>query len=269
MQPGQSVHRQEAEPDLDQVRPRVGLFVTCLVDIFRPTVGLAAVRLLEDAGCAVEVPAVQSCCGRNGGADATAMAMGMAKAVIETFEDFDHVVAPSGSCAATLRRYPSLFADDDWPVRAKAFAGKVHELTGFLVDVLGVSTVTARLKGSATYHDACRGLLDLGIREQPRRLLGSVEGLTLKEMKDAGACCGLDGNACEAHAADRTIARIRAAGSGLLLSADLGCLMNMAARLKRGGSAIEVRHVAEVLAGMNDTPPIGGTRMRRAAGRAG
>lgn len=248
-------------------KPRVGLFVTCLVDLFRPAVGLASVRLLEEAGCIVEVPRAQTCCGRPGFSSGDpADTREMAKTVIRAFEDFDHVVAPSGSCAGMLRnRYPALFADDpEWSERALAFSARVHELAGFLVDVLGVSRVSARVAGSVTYHDSCAGLRELGIESQPRTLLASVTGLTLSEMRDADLCCGFGDAACARHPgmsatmARQKTQRIRAAGAATLLAGDLGCLIGIAGRLRREGSAIEVRHVAEVLAGMNDAPPIGG-----------
>ena len=131
----------------------------------------------------------------------------------------------------------------------------MNELVAFLVDVMGVSRVDARLHGSVTYQDACGGLAP-----QPRRLLASVDGLTLREMEGAGTCCGLGAAGCASlagKAAAQKAASIRAAGAGMLLAGDLGCLMGLAGRLKRDGSAVEVRHVAEVLAGMNDTPHIG------------
>ena len=251
----------------DQSRPRVGLFVTCLVDLFRPTIGFASVKLLEDAGCTVDVPSAQTCCGQpayNSGDRADTRAI--AQNTIVAFEDFDYVVAPSGSCTGMLKKhYPSLFAGDPkWEARAVAFAAKVHELTSFLVDVLGISSVDARMKGSVTYHDSCSGLRELGIRDQPRALLASIKGLKMKEMADSDVCCGFGGTFCVKYSdisnkiVSQKTERIREAGAGTLLAGDLGCLMNMAGKLKREGSAVEVRHVAEVLAGMDDTPPIGG-----------
>ncbi|TKT69152.1 (Fe-S)-binding protein [Aquamicrobium sp. LC103] len=248
-------------------KPRVGLFVTCLVDLFRPTVGFAAVKLIEDAGCAVEVPAAQTCCGQpayNSGDRADTRAI--AENTIAAFEEYDYVVAPSGSCAGMLKKhYPALFKGDAaWESRAAAFSEKVHELVSFLVDVLHVSSVEARMQGSVTYHDSCSGLRELGIREQPRKLLGSVEGLALKEMQEADVCCGFGGTFCVKYSdisnaiVSKKTENIREAGAGTLLAGDLGCLMNMAGKLKREGSAVEVRHVAEVLAGMSDAPPIGG-----------
>lgn len=247
--------------------PRVGLFVTCLVDLFRPAVGFAAVKLLEDAGCTVEVPRAQTCCGQpayNSGDRADTRAI--AENTIQAFEDFDYIVAPSGSCAGMLKKhYPALFKGDPaWERRAAAFSAKVHELVSFLTDVRGVRAVPVRHEGSVTYHDACSGLRELGIAAQPRALLASVDGLELKEMRDPDVCCGFGGTFCvkysdisNAIVEKKTIA-IEDAGAGTLLAGDLGCLMNMAGKLKRQGSDVEVRHVAEVLAGMADGPPIGG-----------
>jgi L-lactate dehydrogenase complex protein LldE len=246
--------------------PRVGLFVTCLVDLFRPTVGFAALKLLEDAGCRVEVPEAQTCCGQpayNSGDAANAKAV--ARGVIAAFEGYDYVVAPSGSCAGMLKKhYPALFSDDpDWRGRAEGLAGKTFELVSFLTDVRGVEKVSARHAGSVTYHDSCSGLRELGIKAQPRRLLGSVEGLELKELPGADVCCGFGGTFCvkypdisNAIVTEKT-ADIAATGAETLLAGDLGCLLNMAGKLKREGRATKSRHVAEVLAGMADGPAIG------------
>lgn len=248
-------------------RPRVGLFVTCLVDLFRPTVGFATVKLLEDAGCIVEAPMAQTCCGQpayNSGDRADTRAI--AEQTITAFEDFDYIVAPSGSCAGMLKKhYPPLFrGDPDWAARAEAFSAKVHELTSFLVDVLGVIKVTASAPGTATYHDSCSGLRELGVRNQPRSLLASVKGLKVKEMAEADVCCGFGGTFCVKYSdisnaiVEKKTANIAASGADMLLAGDLGCLMNMAGKLKREGAQTQVRHVAEVLAGMTDAPPIGG-----------
>ena len=161
----------------NQGADRVGLFVTCLVDLIRPSVGFAAAKLLEDAGCSVEVPA-QACCGQpafNSGDRTTARDIAMQ--VIAAFAPYDHVVAPSGSCAGMLRvHYPELFrGDPNWQPRADAFAAKTYELISFLVDVRGVSEVKARCDATATYHDSCSGLRELSVRDQPRRLAAVVE----------------------------------------------------------------------------------------------
>jgi len=247
-------------------RPRVGLFVTCLVDLFRPTIGFAAVKLLADAGCDVAVPRAQTCCGQpayNSGDRRDAAAI--ARQVIAAFDAFDYVVAPSGSCAGMIKEhYPLLLAGDRaWRARAEALATKTYELMSFLVDVRGMTEVVARFEGTVTYHDSCSGLRELGVREQPRRLLQSVAGLTLNELKDANVCCGFGGTFCikypdisNAIVAEKTAA-IAASGAATLLAGDLGCLMNMAGKLQRQEIPVHVRHVAEVLAGMTDTPPIG------------
>ena len=251
-------------------RPRVGLFVTCLVDLHRPTVGFAAIRLLEAAGCDVEVPRAQTCCGQpayNSGDRATTAAI--ARDIIETFGGFDYVVVPSGSCAGMLRTHmPHLFDDDpNTKKRAEALAAKTYELVSFLSDVRGIFAVPAEFEGTATYHDSCAGLRELGIKTQPRDLLASVDGLTLVEMKEPEICCGFGGTFCVKYpeistrmVSDKT-ADIMATGADTLLAGDLGCLLNMAGRLSREGSNIKVRHVAEVLAGMTgDLPAIGQSR---------
>jgi L-lactate dehydrogenase complex protein LldE len=244
---------------------RVGLFVTCLVDLIRPSVGFAAVKLLEDAGCTVEVPR-QSCCGQpafNSGDRSTTRAI--AEQVIDAFTPYDYVVAPSGSCAGMLKtHYPELFHDDpNWMPRIDKFCAKTFELVSFLVDVLGVSRVDARFEGTVTYHDSCSGLRELGVRIQPRRLLGTVQGVTIKEMQDSETCCGFGGTFCVKYPdvsnaiVAKKAANVVSSGADALLAGDLGCLMNMAGKLQRDGKPIEVRHVAEVLAGMTDEPAIG------------
>ena len=251
--------------------PRVGLFVTCLVDLFRPSVGFAAVKLLEEAGCQVEVPRAQTCCGQpayNSGDRANARAI--AAQVIAAFEGFEYVVAPSGSCAAMIREhYPALFTGDaDLEDKSKELGARTYELVSFLTDVLGVQAVEAVHEGSVTYHDACSGLRELGIHAQPRGLLASVRGLRLAELADADVCCGFGGTFCvkypeisDAMVSEKA-AQIEQTGAGTLLAGDLGCLMNMAGKLQRRASKVRVRHVAEVLAGMTDAPAIGESKDR-------
>jgi len=247
--------------------PRVGLFVTCLVDLFRPTVGFAAIKLIEETGCTVEVPMAQTCCGQpayNSGDRADTRAI--AENTISAFEGYDYVVAPSGSCAGMLKKhYPGLFRGDPaWEARAVAFSEKVHELVSFLVDVRGATRVSARLQDIVTYHDSCSGLRELDIKAQPRRLINSIEGVQLIEMRDPDVCCGFGGTFCVKYPdisnaiVEKKTENIDASGARTLLAGDLGCLMNMAGKLRRQGSKVEVRHVAEVLAGMTDTPPIAG-----------
>ncbi|MGF1591870.1 MAG: (Fe-S)-binding protein [Kiloniellaceae bacterium] len=256
--------------------PRVGLFVTCLVDLMRPSVGFAAVKLLEDAGCTVEVPQAQTCCGQpayNSGDRADARAL--AAQTIKAFEGFDYVVAPSGSCAAMLHEhYPALFEDDaEMRAAAEDLAGRTHELVSFLTDLRGVAAVESGFQGKVTYHDSCSGLRELGIEAQPRRLLASIPGVELTEMAERDVCCGFGGTFCVKYAeiSDKIVTaktdNILASGAGTLLAGDLGCLMNMAGKLQRRGAGIEVRHVAEVLAGMTDQPAIGESADERARRR--
>jgi L-lactate dehydrogenase complex protein LldE len=248
-------------------RPRVGLFVTCLVDLFRPSVGFAALRLLQRAGCQVEVPRAQTCCGQpayNAGDRATAR--DLARGILDAFGGFDYVVVPSGSCGGMLREHmPHLFDDDpNLRARAAALGARTFELVSFLVDVMGVDKVEAAYDGTATYHDSCSGLRELGVKDQPRRLLAGVAGLTLVEMAEPETCCGFGGTFCVKFPAistrmvsDKT-RDIAATGADTLLAGDMGCLLNMAGRLEREGSEVRVRHVAEVLAGMTgEVPPIG------------
>ena len=252
-------------------RPRVALFVTCLVDLMRPSVGFAAVKLLEDAGCTVDVP-VQTCCGQpayNSGDRSTAREL--AEQAIEAFRGYDYVVAPSGSCAGMVKaHFPELFVDDpNWLPRANDLAARTYELTSFLVDVLGVTKVASSFEGTVTYHDSCSGLRELGVRSQPRRLLAGMEGVTLVEMDESDVCCGFGGTFAVKYSdisgaiVDAKAKHVAETGAPILLAGDLGCLMNMAGKLSRDGKPIQVRHVAEVLAGMTDEPPIGAPKDAR------
>ncbi len=244
---------------------RVGLFVTCLVDLFRPTVGFAAAKLLADAGCQVIVPAAQSCCGQpawnSGDRRGTKR---VARQVIRAFRQVDHVVAPSGSCAAMLRHhYPDVFAGDDkWQTSAAELAGKTHELTSFLVDVLGLTEVSAAYDGLCTYHDSCSSLREMKVKDAPRQLLDSVEGASLRELSTPEVCCGFGGAFCvkypdiSNHMVSDKTKDVVATGADTLLAGDMGCLLNIAGKLSREGQTIRCYHVAEVLAGVT-APPIG------------
>ncbi len=252
--------------DQTPTAPTVGLLVTCLVDVTRPSVGFAAVDLLERAGCTVVVPERQTCCGQPafnaGDRDA---ARRLAHDLIAAFRDVDYVVAPSGSCAAMLRcHYPDLLATDrDWARQVGDWASRVWELTAFLVDVMGFTGIDAAYPYQVTYHDSCSGLRELDIRAQPRALLGRVVGLDLLENDDPDSCCGFGGGFMVRHAelsariAATKGAALRRTRANTVLGGDLGCLINLAGRLHREGSGLQVRHVAEVLAGRLDEPPIG------------
>lgn len=254
--------------------PRVALFVTCLVDLYRPSVGFAAIRLLERAGCRVEVPRVQTCCGQpayNAGDRATAR--DLARGVVDAFEGYDHVVVPSGSCGGMLaHHYEGLFEDDPgYRARAAALGGRTRELVSFLTDVMGVTDTGVRYDGVVAYHDGCSGLREMGVRDQPRRLLDAVDGVSRRELADPGLCCGFGGTFCVKYPDISTrmvgdkVREIRETGADTVLAGDLGCLLNIAGRLSReGGPPLRVRHVAEVLAGMAaDLAPIGAPPDRR------
>lgn len=253
------------------VSPHVAFFVTCLVDMMRPDTGFAAIRLLEDAGCRVTVPQSQTCCGQptyNAGDQKDAR--DIARMTIEAFEGYDYVVAPSGSCAGMIRvHYPRLFADDPAMLeRALATASKTWELTAFLVDVMGYRPTGVTLYETVTYHDSCSGLRELGVKQQPRTLLGAIKGLSLAEGDNAETCCGFGGLFCVKYPdisvamVDKKLNDIIATGAETVLGGDLGCLMNMAGRASRRGAPVKVWHVAEVLAGMVDEvePIMGDTR---------
>ena len=250
---------------MPEASPRVGLFVTCLVDMMRPSIGFAAVKLLEDAGCTVEVPEAQTCCGQpayNSGDKRDAAIL--ARNVIAAFRGFDYVVVPSGSCGGMIiKHYPELFAEGSADHAAAVdLSRRTHELISFLTRVLKVEKVDAQFAAKATYHDSCSGLRELGIKAEPRRLLASVEGVSLREMTDADVCCGFGGTFCVKYPGisdkmlEKKLRHIHATGADTLIAGDLGCLMNMAGKLKRQGSPVKVRHIAEVLAGDMGTPAI-------------
>jgi L-lactate dehydrogenase complex protein LldE len=238
---------------------RVGLFVTCLVDLMRPRIGFAALKLLKAAGCEVAVPSTQTCCGQPGyNSGDRAAARSLALKVVDEFDGCDYVVAPSGSCAGMLRvHYPDLFEDDaDALTRAKKLAGRTYELTDFLVNIVKVGSVPGAYAGTVTYHDSCSGLRELGVKSQPRALLAKVPGLTVREMNEAETCCGFGGTFAvkfgeiSAHIAERKCGNIAECGAEAVVLGDLGCMLNIEGRLRRRGDLkTKVLHVAEVLAG--------------------
>lgn len=238
---------------------RVGLFVTCLVDLMRPRIGFAAVRLLEAAGCEVVVPRSQTCCGQpayNSGDRASAEVL--ARKMLDEFEGIDYVVVPSGSCAGMIRtHFPGLLRNDpDALARMDRLCQRTYELTDFLANVARLDRVPGLFDGTVTYHDSCSGLRELGIKAQPRNLLARVAGLSLKEMNEAETCCGFGGTFAvkfgeiSTHIAERKCANIAASGADAVVLGDLGCMLNIEGRLRRrGDTKTQVLHVAEVLAG--------------------
>ncbi|MBM3341413.1 MAG: (Fe-S)-binding protein [Betaproteobacteria bacterium] len=247
---------------------KVGLFVTCLVDLMRPSIGFAALRLLEAAGCAVIVPATQTCCGQPGyNSGDRASALALARKVLGEFEACEYVIAPSGSCAGMIRtHYPDLFRDQPERERVDALCARTYELTDFLVNVMRFDGIKAIQKKSIksntyTYHDSCSGLRELNVKAQPRALLAQVPGLTLKEMDECETCCGFGGTFAvkygdiSTHIADRKCENIAKCGAEhgteAVVLGDLGCMLNIEGRLRRRGDMkTQVLHVAEVLAGV-------------------
>ena len=238
-------------------QPRVGLFVTCLVDLFRPSVGFAAVKLLEDAGCQVEVPEAQTCCGQpayNSGDRADAQAL--ARQVIAAFKGFDYVVAPSGSCGGMIvKHYPDLFeAGSADHAAALDLARRTHELVSFLTRVMKVSKVTAEFPARATYHDSCAALRECKIKEGPRKLLANVKGLTVTEMNDVETCCGFGGtfaikfDSISLGMGEQKVENALATGADYLISTDLSCLMHLQGYIKEKGLSLKTMHLADVLA---------------------
>jgi L-lactate dehydrogenase complex protein LldE len=241
---------------------RVGLFVTCLVDLMRPSIGFAALKLLESAGCEVVVPSTQTCCGQPGyNSGDRASALALARKVVAEFDACDYVVAPSGSCAGMIRtHYPDLFSNQpEERARAQRFCEKTYELTDFLVNVAKLERVSASFSGTVTYHDSCSGLREMGVKSQPRALLAKVAGLSLKEMNEAETCCGFGGTFSvkfgdiSARLADNKCENALATGADAIVLGDLGCMLNIEGRLRRRGDLkTQVLHVAEVLAGEAD-----------------
>jgi L-lactate dehydrogenase complex protein LldE len=242
---------------------RVGLFVTCLVDLMRPRIGFAAIELLERAGCEVIVPATQTCCGQPGyNSGDRASALALARKVMAEFDPCDYIVAPSGSCAGMIRtHYPDLLSGvaEDLE-RVRRFCSRTYELTDFLVNVAKLEQVPGRFDGVATYHDSCAGLRELKVKSQPRALLAKVAGLELTEMTEPEQCCGFGGmfsvkfGEVSSHIAERKCADIQACGAAAVVLGDLGCMLNIEGRMRRrGDTATQVLHIAEVLVGACDT----------------
>jgi L-lactate dehydrogenase complex protein LldE len=234
---------------------KVSLMVTCLGDALFPDVGMATVRLLRRLGVTVDFPASQTCCGQphfNSGYHDDAR--DLARHTIRAFAGSDLVVAPSGSCAAMIKlEYPELFRDDPvWHRRAVDLAGRTHELSDFLVNVLKIDDVNARFDGRVTYHMACH-LRGLGLLNEPERLLKKVRGLELVPLERADECCGFGGSfsvrypdISGAMVRDK-VSFIEKANVDALVATDAGCLMNIAGCLRRRGSKVRALHLAEVL----------------------
>ena len=241
---------------------RVGLFVTCLVDLMRPSIGFAALKLLEAAHYDVVVPEAQTCCGQPGwNSGDRKSARALAEKLIDEFEGCDYVVVPSGSCAGMIRvHFLDVFRDEPFLLaRAERLAARTYELTEFLAKVAKRAQISGGFEGIATYHDSCSGLRELGVKAQPRQLLARVAGLKLVEMEECETCCGFGGSFAikfgeiSSAMAEKKCANIAASGAQAVVLGDLGCMLNIEGRLRaRGDSKTRVLHVAEVLAGAEE-----------------
>lgn len=236
---------------------RVSLFVTCLVDQFRPDVGRATAQVLRRAGCEVSFDPRQTCCGQpahNSGWREEARRV--VRAMLDVYEGVDAIVLPSGSCTAMFAHWPELF-DEDEPehARAREVAARTHELSSFLVDVLGVDDLGARFEGRVTWHDACHGLRELGLGPQPRALLAAVRGLELVELESSESCCGFGGTfsvkypELSVSMLDHKLQGLEESGVDAIVSGDVSCLMQIGGRLSHRRSAVRALHLSELLAG--------------------
>lgn len=250
---------------------RVALFVTCVNDAVYPATGIATVRLLERLGVEVAFPAGQTCCGQpqfNTGyrheTEPLVRRMG------RVFEGYDHIVTPSGSCAAMVReQYPRIARKAAAEGRgaelgavAASLAPRMYELTEFLVDVLRVTDVGACFPHTVTYHPSCHGLRSLGLGDRPRRLLQAVKGLELRELPGAEECCGFGGtfavknpDVSAAMGADK-VRNALSTGAGVLCGADNSCLMHIGGILHRQDAPLRALHIAEILLSTEAEPPV-------------
>ncbi|HLX43882.1 MAG TPA: (Fe-S)-binding protein [Bryobacteraceae bacterium] len=229
-------------------KTRVSIFVTCIVDQVFPRVGMAMAEVLERAGCEVEFREAQTCCGQpafNSGYREEAR--DVARHFLKVFEGAEYIVIPSGSCTSMISHHYADLFDGHHETR-------VHEFSRFLVEVLKVDDVGARLDSVATYHDSCHALRELKIHDAPRRLLRNVRGLQLTEMDAAEECCGFGGTfsvkfAEVSGAIGRTkVESIVRSGADTVVSIDSSCLMQLQGVLSRAGSTVRTMHLAEVLA---------------------
>lgn len=246
--------------------PHVGLFITCLVDLLRPSIGFSSIQLLQAAGCKVSVPRQQTCCGQpayNYGDKKTSYALALK--TIRTFNTYDYIVVPSGSCAAMLKKhYHTICADSKIAKEdeIEKFANKVYELCTFLTEICSLREVPGFYKGGITYHDSCTGLRELGIKSAPRKLLLMVEGAELVEMEETETCCGFGGLFSETYPdisnqiVSQKVRKASQTKARLLVGGDLGCLQNIAGKMVRSSKLLECRHIAEVLAGNFSEAPI-------------
>lgn len=234
---------------------KVSLLITCLSDILFPNVARNTLEILERVGCKVDVPLKQTCCGQpayNSGY--VEKAKGAMKQMIEAFHEAEYVVGPSGSCVSMIRQYPRIFAGDpEWAEPAKELAEKTYELTQFLVDVLEITDVGSTFSGKVTYHPSCHMTRLLGVKDAPRILLENIKGVELVDLPHAEDCCGFGGMfsvknpEISTEMVKEKSKNVSASGCEYLTGGDMGCLMNIAGRMRREGKNIKVVHITEIL----------------------
>jgi L-lactate dehydrogenase complex protein LldE len=260
------MNERQSDPPAASHDMQVALFVTCLADLFRPSVAFASIKLLQQAGCEVTVPLQQTCCGQpayNSGDYAATVPL--AQQVIAMLEAADYVVVPSGSCTDMICHHYPRILEGTWRDRALQLAAKTFELTVFLTEVAHIKPQGDKLSGfpGVTYHDSCVGLRELGIREQPRQLLRDLCGIEVRELQQSEVCCGFGGTFCakmpeiSGKMVGDKLNHALATDASILTGGDLGCLLNIAGRARRQGETIEVRHIAELLSGELKEPAIG------------
>ena len=234
---------------------RVALMVTCLGDLFYPEVGVSVVRLLRRLGVAVDFPPGQTCCGLplfNSGYHRQAAAVARHTAAL--FRNAEHVVVPSGSCAWMVKHeYPGLMPDARARAEARALAARTHELSQFLVHVLGRAEFASAVPGRVTYHDSCHLLRGLREAQSPRTILARLRGVEVVELAGSDECCGFGGSFSvrlpEVSSAilEKKLASIEATGADCVVACDAGCLMQIGGGLHRRGSRVRALHLAELL----------------------
>ena len=234
---------------------KVSLFITCLADVFYPEVGMDVVEVLERAGCEVDFPEGQTCCGQPAYSTGYQRdAKEAMKQMMTAFEDSEYVVTPSGSCAYMLKEYPDIFKDDpEWECKAVNLAKKTYEFSQFLVDVLKKEDLGASFEGKATYHKSCHMTRLLGVKDAPFTLLKNVDNLELEPLPRSQDCCGFGGTFAvkmgdiSSAMVEEKVEHIKATGADVLIGGDCGCLMNIGGRIEREGLPIKVKHLAEIL----------------------
>lgn len=246
-------------------QPHVALFATCITDTMKPSVPIATVKLLERLGCRISFPDRQTCCGQimtNTGYWKEALPT--VRNYVRSFEGFDYIVAPSGSCVGSVREQHAMLArnagDDGLERAAAAAASRTYELTEFIVDVLGVTDVGAYFPHRVTYHPTCHSMRIAKVGDRPLQLLRAVRGIELIDLPRADECCGFGGtfsvknpDVSIAMATDKA-RHVRSTGAEYLVAGDHACLMNIGGVLHRGRSGVKTIHLAEILASTEEDP---------------